>query len=89
MRVLSFDYRPHARFIEPARGREQLWRLALGIVLVAGFFLVLSQLVFGTLLGLLEPQTANAILRDASTGQTVCCCCCFSWGCWPSRQQWL
>lgn len=71
MGVLSFDYRPHARFIGPARDRAQLWRLVLGIVLLAGFFLVLSQLVFGTILSLLEPQTANAVLRDAQTGQTA------------------
>ncbi|WP_299650547.1 CPBP family intramembrane glutamic endopeptidase [uncultured Tateyamaria sp.] len=71
MGVLSFDYRPHARFIDPARDRAQLWRLILGVILVAGFFLVLSQLVFGTILGLLEPQTANAVLRDAQTGQTA------------------
>lgn len=70
MGVLSFDYRPHDRFIAPARDKAQLWRLVLGMVLVAGFFLVLSQLVFGTLLGLLEPETARAVLRDAQTGQT-------------------
>ncbi len=71
MRVLSFDYRPHARFIDPARDRAQLWRLVLGIVLVAGFFLVLSNLVFGTILGVLDPQTASDVLRDAQTGQTA------------------
>ncbi|MEM8655125.1 MAG: type II CAAX endopeptidase family protein [Pseudomonadota bacterium] len=71
MGVLSFDYRPHARFVDPARDRAQLWRLGLGIVLVAGLFLVLSNLVFGTLLGLLDPQTANAVIRDAQSGQTA------------------
>ncbi|WP_147109635.1 CPBP family intramembrane glutamic endopeptidase [Tateyamaria sp. syn59] len=71
MGVLSFDYRPHAHFIEPARDRAQLWRLALGIVLVAGFFLVLSNLVIGTILGVLEPQTASTIVRDAQTGRTA------------------
>ena len=70
MSVLRFDYSPHERFIAPARGREQLWRLGLGIVLVAGFFLVLSQLVFGTLFGMMDPGTATAVLRDAQTGQT-------------------
>ncbi|MEL7132266.1 MAG: CPBP family intramembrane glutamic endopeptidase [Pseudomonadota bacterium] len=71
MGVLSFDYRAHARFVDPARDRSQLWQLCLGIVLVAGMFLVLSNLVFGTLLGLLDPQTANAIIRDAQTGQSA------------------
>ena len=71
MGVFSFDYRPHDRFVDPARERAQIWRLVLGIVLVAGFFLVLSNLVIGTILGLLGPQTANTILRDATTGQTA------------------
>lgn len=71
MGVLKFDYRPHARFIEPARRKPQLWRLGLGIVLVAGFFLVLSQLVFGTILSLLEPETASSILQHVQTGQTA------------------
>lgn len=71
MRVLSFDYRPHAQFVEPARAYAQLWRLGLGIVLVAGFFLVLSNLVIGTILGVLEPNAAAAILRDATIGQTA------------------
>jgi len=69
--VLSFDYRPHGHFVGPAEARAQLWRLALGIVLVAGFFLVLSQLVIGTVLGLLDPVRATAILRDAQSGQTA------------------
>ncbi|MEX0371035.1 MAG: lysostaphin resistance A-like protein [Tateyamaria sp.] len=71
MPVLRFDYRPHQQFIAPARARAQIWRLGLGIVLVAGFFLVLSQLVFGTLFGLMAPDTATAILRDAQSGQTA------------------
>lgn len=71
MGVLSFDYRPHDIFIAPARERAQIWRLVLGVVLVPGFFLVLSQLVLGTLLGLLEPETARTILRDSQTGQTA------------------
>ncbi|WP_299746378.1 CPBP family intramembrane glutamic endopeptidase [uncultured Tateyamaria sp.] len=71
MGVLSFDYRPHDLFVAPARDRAQIWRLVLGVVLVAGFFLVLSQLVFGAILGLLDPETARAILRGARTGQTA------------------
>lgn len=71
MRVLSFDYRPHARFIEPATGSPQIWRLILGIILAAGIFLALSQLVFGTLFGLMEPETVRAIMADGQTGQTA------------------
>lgn len=71
MPVLHFDYRPHERFVGPARDKAQVWRLGLGIVLVAGFFLVLSQLVFGTLFGMMAPETASSVLRDAQSGQTA------------------
>ncbi len=71
MSVWSFDYRPHARFVAPALAAPQLWRLCLGLVLAAAFFLALSQLVFGSLLQLLEPAAAQAILADSQSGQTA------------------
>ena len=49
MRVWSFDYHPHDRFVAPALGAAQLWRLCFGLVLAAGLFLVLSQFLIGTL----------------------------------------
>lgn len=43
MSVWTFDYYPHARFIAPAQGAAQLWRLCFGLVLAAGLFLALTQ----------------------------------------------
>ena len=71
MSVLSFDYYPHARFIAPAQGAAQLWRLCFGLVLAAGLFLVLTQLLFGALFQMMEPDTVSAIMRDGQTGQTA------------------
>lgn len=71
MKVLSLNYGPHDSFVAPARGAPQLWRLGLGIVLVAGIFLVLSQIIFGTLFGLLGPEITGQITRDGGTGQTA------------------
>ena len=71
MSVWSFDYRPHAGFVAPARAAPQLWRLMLGLVLAAGIFLALSQMIFGTLFSLMEPETARAISADGQVGQTA------------------
>jgi membrane protease YdiL (CAAX protease family) len=71
MSVWSFDYYPHARFIAPARGTAQIWRLCLGLVMAAALFLALSQLVFGTLFQVMEPETVEVILADGQTGQTA------------------
>lgn len=71
MSVWSFDYRPHAGFVAPARAAPQLWRLMLGLVLAAGIFLALSQMIFGTLFSLMEPETARAISADGQIGQTA------------------
>ena len=71
MRVWSFDYHPHDRFVAPARGAAQLWRLCFGLVLAAGLFLVLSQFLIGTLFQVLEPAAVAAILADGRTGQTA------------------
>lgn len=71
MSVLALNYGAHERFVEPARASAQLWRLALGIVLVAGIFLVLSQMIFGTLFRVMGPETAAQIARDGQSGQTA------------------
>lgn len=71
MNVWSFDYSPHARFVEPARAAPQLWRLGLGIVLAAGIFLALSQLVIGTIFGVMEPDAVRAVLADGQRGQSA------------------
>lgn len=71
MSVWSFDYRPHRRFIAPAQAKPQVWRFCFGLVLGAGLFLVLSQLIFGSLFRVLEPSTVDAILADGQSGQTA------------------
>lgn len=71
MKVWSLSYRPHDHYVEPARGHPELWRLALGLVLVAGFFLVLSQIVFGALFGLMGQDIARRVALDATSGQTA------------------
>ncbi len=67
----SMNYRPHEALVAPARAYPQLWRLVLGIVLAAGIFLVLTQVLFGTLFGLMQPDTARALARGARDGQTA------------------
>jgi CAAX protease family protein len=71
MSIWSFDYRPHTRFIEPARAAPQLWRFALGIVLAAAIFLALSQMIFGTLFQMMKPESVRTILADGHSGQTA------------------
>ncbi|MEM6659886.1 MAG: CPBP family intramembrane glutamic endopeptidase [Pseudomonadota bacterium] len=71
MSVWTFDYYPHARFVAPAQGAAQLWRLCFGLVLAAGLFLALTQLLFGTLFQMMEPNAVDAIMEDGQTGQTA------------------
>jgi hypothetical protein len=71
MNLWSLNYWPHDRFVAPARAAPQLWRLLLGMVLAAGFFLVLSQVVFGTLFGLMSPEMVERITTEGSSGQTA------------------
>ena len=71
MSIWTFDYRPHARFVEPARAAAQIWRLCLGLVLAAAMFLALSQLVFGSLFQVLDPSVVDAIVAQGQTGQSA------------------
>lgn len=71
MSVWSFDYRPHADFVAPARGAPQIWRLCLGLILAAALFLAIGQLVFGTLFQIMEPETTQAILAEDQNGQSA------------------
>ncbi|WP_300032802.1 type II CAAX endopeptidase family protein [uncultured Roseobacter sp.] len=48
------DYRAHDALIEPVRKTAQLWRLVMGLILVAGVYLLCNQMFFqflGTILG--------------------------------------
>ncbi len=71
MSVWTFDYYPHARFIAPAQGAAQLWRFCFGLVLAAGLFLALTQVLFGTLFQVMEPGAVDSIMENGQTGQTA------------------
>ncbi len=65
------DRRAHDVFVEPARAKPQIWRLVFGIVLVAAILLALNSMIFGAVLGVLEPETARSISDLDSLGQTA------------------
>ena len=69
--VWRLDYRAHDAFVAPARAKPHAWRILFGIVLVAAFFLMLSQMIFGTVLQLVGPDVAADIQSDGSMGQTA------------------
>lgn len=71
MSVWRFDYRAHAAFVAPALNKAQLWRIPFGIVLIAAFFLALSQMIFGTVLNLLGPDLSAEIQSDGPLGLTA------------------
>lgn len=68
MTIWRFDYTPHADFVAPARDKAQIWRLAFGIVLVAAFFLTLSQILVGFVLSLRGGDTL--VEPNGPIGQT-------------------
>ena len=71
MSILRLNYAAHEGFVDPARVKGQLWRIPFGIVLIAAFFLTLSQMVFGTVLNLLGPGFAEEIHGDGPAGLTA------------------
>ncbi|MEM9575516.1 MAG: type II CAAX endopeptidase family protein [Pseudomonadota bacterium] len=54
-------YQAHEALAGPARGKAQLWRLAMGLVLIAGVFLISYQFVEQTLFMLLGPAGFAAL----------------------------
>ncbi len=71
MSIWQLNYAAHEGFVDPARVKGQLWRIPFGIVLIAAFFLTLSQMVFGTVLNLLGPGFAEEIHGDGPAGLTA------------------
>ncbi|WP_299684052.1 CPBP family intramembrane glutamic endopeptidase [uncultured Tateyamaria sp.] len=71
MSIWRLDYTAHATFVAPARAKAQAWRIPFGIVLVAAFFLMLSQMVFGTAINLMGPELAREIQSDGPLGLTA------------------
>ncbi|MEL7091236.1 MAG: CPBP family intramembrane glutamic endopeptidase [Pseudomonadota bacterium] len=70
MSIWRFDYAPHAAFVAPAIPKGQLWRLLIGIVLVAAFFLALSQMLVNTVMSLTGGAGLSYGDPDAAVGQT-------------------
>ena len=70
MSIWRLEYAAHDAYVEPARAKAQVWRIPFGIVLVAAFFLTLSQMVFGTVLNLMGPEFASEIESDGPMGET-------------------
>ncbi|MEL7259986.1 MAG: CPBP family intramembrane glutamic endopeptidase [Pseudomonadota bacterium] len=71
MNLWRLNYAAHDAFVAPARAKAQMWRIPFGIVLVAAFFLALSQMVFGTVLNLVGPELAAEIQSDGPLGLTA------------------
>lgn len=71
MNLWRLNYAAHDAFVAPARAKAQMWRIPFGIVLVAAFFLALSQMVFGTVLNLVGPGLAAEIQTDGPLGLTA------------------
>ncbi|MEM8538803.1 MAG: CPBP family intramembrane glutamate endopeptidase, partial [Pseudomonadota bacterium] len=70
MSIWRFDYAPHAEFVAPALAKGQLWRLLIGIILVAAFFLALSQMLVNTVMSLTGDSGLSLADPDAPMGQT-------------------
>lgn len=63
-------YEAHAAFIAPARGRAQIWRLMVGLVLIAVILLGLTALYQSAVLSLGGAALHRDITRIEGTGQT-------------------
>lgn len=64
-------YQAHEALVGPARGKAQLWRLAVGIVLIAGVFLLSYQFVEQTLFTLLGATKFAALTGADGRGSQV------------------
>lgn len=62
-------YAAHARFIEPARNKSELWRFAAGLVLAVFAYVMLNQIFFQFVYGILE-SSAPQLLQDLGAGQS-------------------
>ncbi len=74
-------YQAHEALAGPARGKAQLWRLAIGIVLIAGVFLISYQFVEQALFTLLGPSGFAALTgADGGASQLSVLFLLFSFG---------
>ncbi|MEM1352911.1 MAG: CPBP family glutamic-type intramembrane protease [Pseudomonadota bacterium] len=59
--ISSRAYSAHEALTEPARATAQIWRLVIGLILIAGFVLVAGQFINQTLLMFLGRANYNAL----------------------------
>lgn len=62
-------YQMHEAFVSPARAYPQLWRLVVGLVLAAAGYLVLNQMFFQTIFGMMVTGQGS-LLREVQSGST-------------------
>jgi len=55
-------YAAHEALTAPARGTAQIWRLVMGVILIAGSVLIASQFINQTLLTFLGPERYDALV---------------------------
>ncbi|MEM1076301.1 MAG: CPBP family intramembrane glutamic endopeptidase [Pseudomonadota bacterium] len=64
-------YTAHEALVAPARPKSQLWRLFMGLVLVAGVFLFANQVMHQTLRTLLGPTAYGALVGSDSASSQI------------------
>ena len=62
-------YRAHEALVGPARETAQLWRLAIGVILIAGTVLLANQFLSQTLSNILGPQAFAALTGAEGVSQ--------------------
>lgn len=71
MTLFGLNYAAHDAFLDPARAKAEAWRIPFGIVLVAAFFLTLSQMVAGTVINMVGPELADELHSEGPLGMTA------------------
>lgn len=70
MAMARDPYQPLASFAAPARGRDELWRIAATLIVSSIAFVVLGQIVIGLVIGALGQHGSAAILALLANGRT-------------------
>lgn len=74
-------YVAHNALVDPARAKAQMWRLVIGVILIAGVFLLVNQFLHQTLFTFLGAQTYAAVTgADGSISQMSMVFLLFSFG---------
>ena len=69
---LNFSaYSMHEALVAPARDKAQLWRLGMGVILIAGVLLLIGQTVNQTLATILGPSGYSALIGSDGSGSQL------------------